>query len=124
MAANHPLPLNRPDPYGWDVTPGADGTVIFSYTLYGDRTDGTYVGIDQQHAHLNMPATLCYATGLEGRPAEMKFDLPAGWKVATQLRPGADKSTLHGPQPAVHDGQPGVAGRAAGALLAGRRPDH
>jgi len=94
---NHPLPLNRPDPYGWDVTPGTDGTVVFSYTLYGDRTDGTYVGIDQQHAHLNLPAALCYGTGLEGRPAELKFDLPAGWKVATQLRPGADKSTFSAP---------------------------
>ncbi|OGX81390.1 hypothetical protein BEN47_05380 [Hymenobacter lapidarius] len=95
--SNHPLPLNRPDPYGWDVTPGADGTVVFSYTLYGDRTDGTYAGIDQQHAHLNIPATLCYATGLEGRPAEVKFELPPTWKVATQLRPGADKNTFTAP---------------------------
>jgi len=94
---NHPLPLNRPDPYGWDVTPATDGTVIFSYTLYGDQTDGTNVGIDQQHAHLNLPATLCYATGLEGRQTEVKFDLPASWKVATQLRPGADKNSFTAP---------------------------
>ena len=94
---NQPLPLNRPDPYGWDVKPGADGTVIFSYTLYGDRTDGTYAGIDQQHAHLNLPATLCYATGLESRPTEVKFDLPAGWQVATQLRASADKTTYTAP---------------------------
>jgi predicted metalloprotease with PDZ domain len=95
--SNHPLPLNRPDPYGWDVTPAADGTVIFSYTLYGDQTDGTYVGIDQQHAHLNAPAALCYATGLEGRAAEIKFDLPATWKVATQLRQGSDKNVFTAP---------------------------
>src|SRR6476661_612388 len=94
---NKPLPTNRPDPYGWDVTPGADGTVAFSYTLYGDRTDGTYVGIDQQHAHLNMPATLCYALGLENRGAEVKFEMPAGWKVATQLRPGSEKNTYTAP---------------------------
>jgi predicted metalloprotease with PDZ domain len=94
---NHPLPMNRPDPYGWDVAPAADGTVIFSYTLYGDQTDGTYVGIDQQHAHLNAPAALCYATGLEGRAAEIKFDLPATWKVATQLRQGSDKNIFTAP---------------------------
>ncbi|WP_210521445.1 M61 family metallopeptidase [Hymenobacter terricola] len=94
---NHPLPLNRPDPYGWDVTPGADGIVILSYTLYGDQTDGTYVGIDQQHAHLNLPAALCYAMGLEGRQTEIKFELPATWKVATQLRPGGDKNTFTAP---------------------------
>lgn len=92
------LPINRPDPYSWEVTPGADGTVQFNYTLYGDRTDGTFAGIDQQHAHLNMPATFCYAQGLENRPAEVKFELPAGWKVATQLRAaGADKTTFTAP---------------------------
>ena len=94
---NHPLSLNRPDPYSWDVMPATDGTVIFSYTLYGDRTDGTFVGIDQQHAHLNLPAALCYAMGQEGRQAEVKFDLPASWKVATQLRPGVDKNTFSAP---------------------------
>lgn len=85
-ATDQPLPTTKPDPYGWDVTAGADGTVRFNYTLYGDRTDGTYVGIDQQHAHLNMPATLCYAQGQENRAAVVKFDIPATWKVATQLR--------------------------------------
>ncbi len=95
--ANHLLSLNRPDPYGWDVTPGPDGIVNFSYTLYGDRTDGTYVGIDQQHANLNLPAALCYALGLEGRPAEVRFDLPVGWKAATQLRAGAEKNVFTAP---------------------------
>lgn len=87
------LTISRNDPYSWEVKPGADGTVRFEYTLYGDRSDGTYVGIDQQHAHLNLPATLCYAQGLEGRAAELKFELPAGWKAATQLRPTGDDRT-------------------------------
>jgi predicted metalloprotease with PDZ domain len=92
------LSIKRPDPYSWEVRPAADGTVQFSYTLYGDRTDGTYAGIDQQHAHLNLPATLCYAQGLEGRAAEVKFELPTGWKAATQLRPtGEDRTTFTAP---------------------------
>ncbi|MDJ0364018.1 M61 family peptidase [Hymenobacter sp. H14-R3] len=92
------LPITRPDPYSWEVTPGADGTVQFNYTLYGDRTDGTFAGIDQQHAHLNMPATFCYAQGLENRAAEVKFELPANWKAATQLRAsGTDKATFTAP---------------------------
>ncbi|TGE16800.1 M61 family metallopeptidase [Hymenobacter elongatus] len=90
------LAVSRPDPYGWDVS-GHDGTVRFTYTLFGDRTDGTYAGIDQQHAHLNIPATLAYARGQEQRPAEVKFELPAGWQVATQLRPDADKGSYYAP---------------------------
>jgi predicted metalloprotease with PDZ domain len=87
-AQGRPLALSHPDPYGWDVTPGPDGVVRFSYTLYGDRTDGTYAGIDQQHAHLNIPATFAYARGLEQRPIQVSFEqLPADWQVATQLQP-------------------------------------
>ena len=94
---NKPLAINRPDPYSWDVTPGADGTVVFNYTLYGDRSDGTYAGIDQQHAHLNAPATFCYALGLEARACEVKFEPLAGWKIATQLRPSGDKGNYLAP---------------------------
>ena len=35
-----PLSVERTDPYGWTV-PGHDGTVTLSYTLCGDRSDGT-----------------------------------------------------------------------------------
>ncbi len=81
----------RPSPYGWNVS-GHDGTVIVEYTLYGDRADGTYDGIDETHAHLNLPATLVWARGFEDKPAVLKFNLPEGsnWKVATQLIPRDD----------------------------------
>ncbi|WP_426490736.1 M61 family metallopeptidase [Hymenobacter sp. 102] len=85
------LSVVRPDPYGWMVA-GHDGAVVLTYTLFGDRTDGTYAGIDSRHAHLNMPATLAYAQGLEQRPATVQFQLPEGWTVATQLKPEAGGS--------------------------------
>ena len=91
-----PLAVTHPDPYGWDVA-GHDGAVTFTYTLFADRTDGTYAGVDAVHAHLNMPATLAFARGLEQRPAEVTFDLPAGWQVATQLRPEAAANTYFAP---------------------------
>ena len=50
------LPVVRRDPYRWLVLAGGR-PVRFSYTLYGDRADGTYNQIDPSHAHLNMPAT-------------------------------------------------------------------
>ena len=50
------LAVTRPNPYQWDVA-GHDGTVVFTYTIFGDRGDGTYLQIDESHAHLNMPAT-------------------------------------------------------------------
>ena len=58
----------RPDPYGWNVT-GHGGGVTVKYKVYGDRVDGTYLGIDATHAHINMPAAIMWAHGLDERPA-------------------------------------------------------
>ena len=53
--------LSRPDNHQWDVS-GHGGSVRVTYTLYGDHADGTYVGIDRTHGHLNMPATFMWAS--------------------------------------------------------------
>jgi predicted metalloprotease with PDZ domain len=92
------LAITRPDPHQWDVG-GHDGTVRFSYTLFADRADGTYSGIDPTHAHLNIPATFVYAAGLDARPIRVTFRVPAGsgWKVATQLAPTEDPYTFTAP---------------------------
>jgi predicted metalloprotease with PDZ domain len=68
---------------------GHDGTVRVTYRVYGDRVDGTYLAVDTTHAHINMPATLMWARGLESRPAHVSFEVPVGakWQIATQLRP-------------------------------------
>lgn len=90
------LAITRPDPHQWDVA-GHDGTVRVTYTLFGDRVDGTYAGIDATHAHLNIPATFVWARGLEQAPVRVKFDRPEGWRVATQLAPTADSSVYTAP---------------------------
>jgi predicted metalloprotease with PDZ domain len=89
----HPLEVARSDPYSWKVT-GHKGTVVVQYTLFGDRADGTYDGIDATHAHLNMPATFVWAHGMDKLPVSFRFVIPEGsnWKVATQLIPAADGS--------------------------------
>jgi predicted metalloprotease with PDZ domain len=80
------LQPTRPNPYQWDVA-GHDGRVTMTYKVYGDRVDGTYLGIDTTHAHMNLPATLMWARGFEERPVRITFAPPAGlnWKPATQL---------------------------------------
>ncbi|HYJ78454.1 MAG TPA: hypothetical protein VEW03_02535 [Longimicrobiaceae bacterium] len=94
--AGRPLAFTRPDPHGWDVA-GHDGTVRVTYTLYGDRADGTYAGIDRTHAHLNMPATFAWARGMEEAPVRVTFRRPPQWRVATQLAPTPDSSTFTAP---------------------------
>ena len=92
LAATHVSPSQ------WDVA-RHDGTVRVRYRLFGDRVDGTYLGIDTTHAHMNVPATLMWAHGLEDRAAHLTFERPAGttWTVATQLYPTGDPLVFTAP---------------------------
>ena len=88
-----PLPYERPGPSEWGVSDHS-GAVRIRYKVFGDQVDGTFLGIDATHAHINMPAALMWARGLEERPVRVTFDGVAGWKVATQLKPTTDPRTF------------------------------
>jgi predicted metalloprotease with PDZ domain len=86
------LETTRPDPYGWNVA-GHGGGVTVKYKVFGDRVDGTYLAIDTTHAHINMPAAIMWAHGLDDRPIRIEFVSPPGlggplrWSVMSQLHP-------------------------------------
>jgi predicted metalloprotease with PDZ domain len=92
------LTVLRSTPHEWNVI-GHSGGVEVTYRIFGDRIDGTYLAIDSTHAHINMPAALMWARGLERRPVSVRFEPPAGtsWRVATQLFPGTDTLTYTAP---------------------------
>lgn len=92
------LAITRPNPYQWNVT-GHDGTVRIAYKIFGNHVDGTYLGIDSSHAHMNIPATFMWARGFDARPVRVTFTQPKGttWKVATQLFPTKDPWTFTAP---------------------------
>lgn len=90
------LEITRPDTHGWSVR-GHDGTVRISYTVWGDRIDGTYLSVDHSHAHMNMPATFMFAHGMESAPIKLTIHPLPGWKVATQLAPTRDPNVFTAP---------------------------
>jgi predicted metalloprotease with PDZ domain len=73
--------------------------VHITYRLFGNRVDGTYLGVDTSHAHMNMPATVMWARGFDNRASRLTFVAPPGsnWKVATQLYPTNDPLTFTAP---------------------------
>jgi predicted metalloprotease with PDZ domain len=83
------LRVERVDPDGW-VVAGHDRRATIRYKVFGDTLDGTYLAIDSTHAHINMPAAVMWARGLDDRPASLRFEAPEGedWRIATQLHPG------------------------------------
>ena len=96
--AGRPLAPARPNPYQWDFT-GHDGSVRIVYKVFGKLVDGTYLAVDTSHAHINMPAALMWARGLQDRPARVTFAPPegSGWRPATQLFPSSDPWTFTAP---------------------------
>src|SRR5436190_520218 len=92
------LSPTRPTPSQWNVA-GHDGTVRLTYKVFGNHVDGTYLAVDDSHAHMNMPATLMWARGFDMRPVRVTFQPPArsAWKPATQLFPTADPWTFTAP---------------------------
>ena len=102
-AKGKPLTAARPNPHQWDIG-GHGGTVHITYRIFGNHVDGTYLAVDASHAHMNVPATLMWARGLDTRPARVTLVAPpdsAGvqgkWKVATQLFPTNDPLTFTAP---------------------------
>ena len=87
------LTYERPNPAQWNVSVKG-GTVRVTYKVFGDQLDGTFLAVDATHAHLNIPASLMWARGLENRPVTVTFDGPAHWKIATQLHATHDPRTF------------------------------
>jgi predicted metalloprotease with PDZ domain len=88
----------RPDASGWTVD-NHGGRATVRYKIYGDLVDGTYLAIDSTHAHLNMPAAIMWARGLEDRASTLRFTPPAGavWRLATQLHDGSNPMEVTSP---------------------------
>ena len=70
-----------------------------TYKVFGNRVDGTYLGIDSTHAHMNIPATFMFARDFDARPIRVTFVQPKdrNWKVAPQLFPTQDPFTFTAP---------------------------
>ena len=97
-ATGRALTVAHPNPHQWDVS-GHSGEVRVSYRVFGDLVDGTYLAIDNAHAHINMPAAIMWARGFDQRPVSIRFEPPPGasWRVATQLLTGRDSLTFTAP---------------------------
>ena len=91
-----PLTITRTDGDVWEVLPPQR---LYPGSIYAVRqlpTDGTYVGLDPDDVHLNMPGAFLWMKGLDNVPITIHFDVPQEWHwtVATQLQPTTDSLTF------------------------------
>ena len=100
-----PIAATRPDPHQWDFA-NHDGTVAITYKIFGDRTDGTYLGINDVHAHINIPAAdvrprLVRAAGAGQVRAAAREEVEGGDATV----PNAGSAGVHGAEHSLPDGQ-------------------
>ena len=90
-----PLTITRTDGDIYEVA-HHNGYIRIQYTLYGNYADGTYVGLDPDGVHLNMPGAFLWMKGLDNSPITIHFNVPAEWHwtIATQLMPTGDTLTF------------------------------
>ena len=121
------LTTTRPDPYGWNVA-GHGGSLTIKYKVFGDQVDGTYLAVDTTHAHINMPAVIMWARGLDERPATVTFtapDLKVGPTTPPDLKVGPTTPPDLKVAPTTTDraaGEPPAGWQVATQLHAGSTP--
>ncbi|WP_431209335.1 hypothetical protein ACQ86N_24485 [Puia sp. P3] len=71
-----PLNIVRTDGDVYEVSRHS-GYIRVQYTLYGNYADGTYVGLDADGAHLNMPGAFMWLKGVDNTPITIQLQRPA-----------------------------------------------
>ena len=95
-----PLAVAQGQSNEWTVAEPSHNVRV-RYTVSANTIDGTYAAIDDTHAHLNMPAVILWAPGLEHRPARVALvarqEGAPPWQAATQLFPTDDPLVFTAP---------------------------
>lgn len=73
----------------WRVPAHGRAQIVATYTLRCDRGSVTHDEVTGDYAVFCGPATFVAMAGDLGRPRAVHLDVPAGWDVATALRPDA-----------------------------------
>jgi predicted metalloprotease with PDZ domain len=92
-AAGAALGVTHPSTNQW-VVARHPAAVHVTYRVFGDRTDGTYLSVDTTHAHINMPASMMWARGLEDRRITVTFVPRSSFQVfrAATRRPSSRRT--------------------------------
>jgi predicted metalloprotease with PDZ domain len=86
-----PADLNREDLNTWRGPNRPCRDLVFHYSFYAN-VDGPFDSmLNGDHSFLNLAMVLFYLPRERQRPVQVKFQLPAGWKLATFLEGEGDE---------------------------------
>jgi predicted metalloprotease with PDZ domain len=80
-----PLAWEKLEKNRWRVDAPEDGTLRVQWVLHAAELTVRSSHVDASHAFLVGAATFLFVEGREGEAAEVRFELPEGWRVASAL---------------------------------------
>lgn len=87
-----PLALTQLDKQTWRIA--AQGSVTLEYAAFWDEPGPFASQLNPTHAFINFAMILFYLPERRGEDARVTFqDLPAGWRVAVELKPALDAAS-------------------------------
>src|SRR5262245_40241853 len=90
------LMVEKPKPSRWTVQTGGRPTFTVSYTVAAPRASNLGNGVTENYAVIIGPSTYITLVEQAHRPAEVRLELPAGWKGSmTSLDPSSDGKANH-----------------------------
>ncbi|MBI1966701.1 MAG: M61 family metallopeptidase [Gemmatimonadetes bacterium] len=87
--AGRPLFWDRVDKDTWRVSTGGATSVVVEFDYLADAVDLSLASLRSDFGQFLGTNLFLFEEGQLDRPAEVRFALPSGWRVATALRPGA-----------------------------------
>jgi predicted metalloprotease with PDZ domain len=82
----------RVDKNRWRVMTGGTESARITYRVYAFEMNARGAHLDADHGYLNGAAVFMYLDGSKDRPVTLDVRVPAGWRIATGLKPAGGRS--------------------------------
>jgi predicted metalloprotease with PDZ domain len=86
-----PADLERVDLNTWRGPNRACNALVFHYSVYANSEGPFDSVLDGNHGFLNLAMVLFYLSHERSRPVQVKYRVPAGWRLATLLEGDGDE---------------------------------
>lgn len=110
-AAGRPLAVTKPDSLTWTVRTGGAPSVVVRYAVEVGSSPNNRSYLGREAGLIDGPATYLYLAGRQHLPAQVRFALPAGWRIGTGLEASVDSTVYLAPSYDVLIDSPVLVGR-------------
>lgn len=110
-SAGRPLAVSKPDSLTWVVRTGGGRAAVVRYAVETLAAPNNRAYLGRETGLIDGPATYLYLAGRQHLPSQVRFALPAGWRIGTGLMSTPDSTVYFAPSYDVLIDSPVLVGR-------------